>query len=65
MSFSAGGSASIPIVTFAENKGPNALIWRIGRDRWDFSAETRMSGVDLTDGRIIRKGAVDGPKPLL
>jgi K+-transporting ATPase ATPase B chain len=25
----------------------------------DFSAETRMSGTDLPDGRVIRKGAVD------
>ncbi|MGA8121894.1 potassium-transporting ATPase subunit KdpB [Rouxiella badensis] len=25
----------------------------------DFSAETRMSGTDMPDGRIIRKGAVD------
>ena len=24
----------------------------------DFSAHTRMSGIDLPDGRIIRKGAV-------
>ena len=27
--------------------------------RLDFSAETRMSGVDLSDGKVIRKGAVN------
>lgn len=28
----------------------------------EFRAETRMSGIDLTDGRIVRKGAVDAVK---
>jgi potassium-transporting ATPase ATP-binding subunit len=27
--------------------------------RLDFSAETRLSGLDLADGRIVRQGAVN------
>ncbi|TDL49328.1 K(+)-transporting ATPase subunit B [Paenibacillus dendritiformis] len=33
-----------------------------GGERIEFRAETRMSGVDLTDGRQVRKGAVDAVK---
>jgi potassium-transporting ATPase ATP-binding subunit len=47
------------IVTFAERLGAtrDALLDRARR--LDFSAETRMSGLDLSDGRIVRKGAVN------
>lgn len=33
-----------------------------GADFIEFKAETRMSGVDLQDGRKVRKGAVDAVK---
>ncbi|MDQ0859901.1 K+-transporting ATPase ATPase B chain [Bacillus sp. V2I10] len=34
----------------------------IGGTFIEFKAETRMSGMDLTDGRVVRKGAVDAVK---
>ena len=46
------------IVAFAEKLGAQR-VGSLDRSRHlEFSAETRMSGVDLPDGRIIRKGAV-------
>ncbi len=47
------------VIVFAEKLGAkrNSLLDR--SRRLDFSAETRMSGVDLPDGRVIRKGAVN------
>jgi potassium-transporting ATPase ATP-binding subunit len=47
------------IVSSAERLGahPEADIDRA--QRFEFSSHTRMSGVDLPDGRTIRKGAVD------
>ena len=46
------------IVAFAEKLGAQR-VESLDRSRHlEFSAETRMSGVDLPDGRIIRKGAV-------
>ena len=47
------------IVTFGEKQGANRADLPEGAHPLDFSAETRMSGVDLPDGRIVRKGAVD------
>ncbi|QGQ44765.1 potassium-transporting ATPase subunit KdpB [Metabacillus sediminilitoris] len=41
--------------TFDESVSQNAEII-------EFKAETRMSGMDLTDGRKVRKGAVDAVK---
>jgi len=47
------------VVVFAEKLGAirDPLLQR--SRRMDFSAETRMSGVDMPDGRVIRKGAVN------
>ena len=46
------------IVAFAEKLGAQR-VESLDRSRHlEFSAETRMSGVDLPDGRIVRKGAV-------
>jgi K+-transporting ATPase ATPase B chain len=46
------------IVTFAERLGAKRDARLDRARRLDFSAETRMSGLDLADGRVIRKGAV-------
>jgi K+-transporting ATPase ATPase B chain len=47
------------VIAFAEKLGAirDPLLQR--SRRMDFSAETRMSGVDMPDGRVIRKGAVN------
>jgi K+-transporting ATPase ATPase B chain len=47
------------IVAYAERSGahPDSQLDRALR--FDFSSQTRMSGVDLPDGHIVRKGAVD------
>jgi K+-transporting ATPase ATPase B chain len=47
------------VIVFAEKLGAirDPLLER--SRRMDFSAETRMSGVDMPDGRVIRKGAVN------
>jgi potassium-transporting ATPase ATP-binding subunit len=47
------------IVTFAQKQGANRADLPDQARPLDFSAETRMSGLDLPDGRIVRKGAVD------
>jgi potassium-transporting ATPase ATP-binding subunit len=47
------------VVAFAETNGVKPLHLTEGLLPFDFSAETRMSGVDLLDGRIVRKGAVE------
>jgi potassium-transporting ATPase ATP-binding subunit len=46
------------IVAFAEKQGAKREDLRARARPLDFSADTRMSGVDLPDGRIVRKGAV-------
>ncbi len=46
------------VVTFAEKLGARSDEPLDRARRLDFSAETRMSGLDMEDGRIIRKGAV-------
>jgi len=46
------------IVAFAEKLGGRHEILPEGARPLEFSAETRMSGVDLPDGRVVRKGAV-------
>jgi potassium-transporting ATPase ATP-binding subunit len=46
------------VVAFAEKLGARRDLMPEGARRLDFSAETRMSGTDMPDGRIIRKGAV-------
>jgi K+-transporting ATPase ATPase B chain len=47
------------VITFAEKLGARREALLDRGVRLDFSAETRMSGVDLSDGRVIRKGAVN------
>jgi potassium-transporting ATPase ATP-binding subunit len=47
------------IVTFAERLGAKRDARLDRARRLDFSAETRMSGLDLGDGGIVRKGAVN------
>jgi len=47
------------VIAFAEKLGAKREAVLDGCRRMDFSAETRMSGVDLPDGRVIRKGAVN------
>jgi potassium-transporting ATPase ATP-binding subunit len=47
------------IVIFAEGLGATRELVPEGAHALDFSAETRMSGVDMPDGRIIRKGAIN------
>jgi potassium-transporting ATPase ATP-binding subunit len=47
------------IVTFAQKQGANRADLPDQARPLDFSAETRMSGLDLSDGRSVRKGAVD------
>ena len=46
------------VVLFAEKLGATRDPTLDRARRLDFSAETRMSGTDMPDGRIIRKGAV-------
>ena len=45
------------IITLGERLGATRQLLPDGARPFDFSAETRMSGVDLPDGRVIRKGA--------
>jgi potassium-transporting ATPase ATP-binding subunit len=47
------------VVAFAEQLGGRADLSPEHAKGLDFSAETRMSGTDLPDGKVIRKGAVD------
>jgi K+-transporting ATPase ATPase B chain len=46
------------VVAFALKLGAKRDSMPDGARRLDFSAQTRMSGADLPDGRIIRKGAI-------
>jgi K+-transporting ATPase ATPase B chain len=46
------------VVAFAQKLGAGRDAMPDGACRLDFSAQTRMSGVNLPDGQIIRKGAV-------
>jgi potassium-transporting ATPase ATP-binding subunit len=46
------------IITLGERLGATRELLPDGARALDFSAETRMSGVDLPDGRVIRKGAM-------
>jgi potassium-transporting ATPase ATP-binding subunit len=46
------------VVMFAEKLGAEREEALDQARRLEFSAETRMSGVDFDDGRVIRKGAV-------
>jgi K+-transporting ATPase ATPase B chain len=46
------------VVTFAERLGAKRGTSLDGARPLDFSAETRMSGTDLADGRAVRKGAI-------
>jgi len=45
------------VITLGEKLGAGRDLLPDDARALDFSAETRMSGVDLPDGRIIRKGA--------
>jgi K+-transporting ATPase ATPase B chain len=45
------------VIALCERLGARRDLLPDGARPLDFSAETRMSGVDLPDGRIIRKGA--------
>jgi len=47
------------VIAFAEKLGAKREVLLDGYVCLDFSAETRMSGVDLSNGRVIRKGAVN------
>jgi len=47
------------VVAFAEQTGGRVELSLAQAKGLDFSAETRMSGTDLPDGQVIRKGAVD------
>jgi potassium-transporting ATPase ATP-binding subunit len=47
------------IVTFAQKQGADRAELPDRARPLDFSAESRMSGLDFPDGRVIRKGAVD------
>ena len=47
------------VITFAEKLGAKREATLDCSRRLDFSAETRMSGVDMPDRRVIRKGAVN------
>lgn len=49
------------VVALARDKGSDAEASE-GAEFIEFSANTRMSGVDLPDGRILRKGATDAIK---
>ncbi len=45
------------IITLSEKLGATRELLPDGARALEFSAETRMSGVDLPDGQVIRKGA--------
>jgi K+-transporting ATPase ATPase B chain len=49
------------IVDLYRRQSESAAILSVPRDARvvEFTAQTRMSGIDLPDGRVIRKGAVD------
>ena len=47
------------VVAFAEEQGGRSERQLDGARGLDFSAETGMSGTDMPDGQVIRKGAVD------
>ena len=47
------------VVAFAEQQAGRINLSPEHAKGLDFSAETRMSGTDLPDGQVIRKGAVD------
>ena len=47
------------VVAFAQTNGMLPANAIEGALPFDFSAETRMSGIDMRDGRIVRKGAVE------
>ncbi len=47
------------VVAFAQKNGVLPVDAVEGALPFDFAAETRMSGVDLRDGRIVRKGSVE------
>ena len=47
------------VIVFAEKLGATRDALVDQARHLDFSAETRMSGVDMPDGRIVRKGAVN------
>ncbi|KXB06086.1 hypothetical protein AKJ52_02570 [candidate division MSBL1 archaeon SCGC-AAA382C18] len=48
------------IVSLASEKGAEVNESKLSEDNFiEFSAETKMSGIDLPDGTEIRKGAVD------
>jgi K+-transporting ATPase ATPase B chain len=47
------------VIVFAEKLGATRDPLLDQARRLDFSAETRMSGTDMPDGRIVRKGAVN------
>jgi K+-transporting ATPase ATPase B chain len=47
------------IVSFAQKQGADRAELPDQARPLDFSAETRMSGLDLPNGRIVRKGAID------
>ena len=52
------------VVALARDKGSDAEASE-GTEFIEFSANTRMSGVDLPDGRILRKGATDAIKKFI
>jgi len=47
------------IVATAERLGAHRDSVLDTAQRFDFSSQTRMSGVDLADGRVVRKGSVE------
>ncbi|HME22037.1 MAG TPA: potassium-transporting ATPase subunit KdpB [Acetobacteraceae bacterium] len=47
------------VVAFAEQQAGRSDLSPEHARGLDFSAETRMSGTDLPDGHVIRKGAID------
>jgi potassium-transporting ATPase ATP-binding subunit len=47
------------IITLGERLGATRELLPDGARALEFSAETRMSGVDLPDGQVIRKGATN------
>ncbi len=51
------------IVSLASEKGTEADESKLSEENFiEFSAKTKMSGIDLSDGTEIRKGAVDAVK---
>ncbi|MGB8223077.1 MAG: potassium-transporting ATPase subunit KdpB, partial [Polyangiales bacterium] len=47
------------LVALCEKRLGSSLTLPVGSESISFSAQTRLSGVDLPDGRRLRKGAVD------